>query len=58
MYIVYCIFFIYFVFTDFDDDKLSKIEYDEVITEFNHVYNSELLKAVKAIDKNAINCMN
>ena len=46
-----------FVYTDFEHKQLSKIKYNELIQQFNGIYNLELLKEQKLIDKTSINCM-
>ena len=47
----------FYVFTVFNADKLSEIEHNQLIKEFDDIYNPQLLKQKKLIDKININCM-
>ena len=49
--------YMHIVNADFEHDELSKSEYNELMEQFNNIYNSELLKEQKLIDETSINCM-
>ena len=57
-YIIYYkhIYIIWF-YIDFNHNKLSKTQHNELNEEFNNMYNGEILKERRLIDKNNLNCM-
>ena len=57
---IICVYYnisMYIIETDFENEKLSEFQYDELNKEFNHMYNAELVKNKKIIDKTNLNCM-
>ena len=44
-------------YIDFINNKLSETEYTELTKDFGNMYNKELLKVRRIIDKHNLNCM-
>ena len=53
----YVVLFILNVCTDFENGKLSRSEYEDLMKQFNDMYNKEVLKERALIDSKNMICM-